>query len=124
MEAMEFLVWAVVAMGVLPAVGTVVAALVPSAGRLALGLSGVVLGLGLCVLLLGAVGSLDARRATYRAVASVNPADRDAIIAAGELEAAQPLRAGLLGGVPLVLVAAAVMVLVSARARRAAEVTP
>lgn len=75
--------------------------------RPALMLSGLSLAVGTAALLIGLWGRVSDRQQVFRAVASADPIDRPAILAAGNAEAQASLTLGGLVASPLMLVSAA-----------------
>ncbi len=121
LSVMEWLPIASSAMGLLCAAAVVVLSLSPKTVRAALGLSGAVLGFGLSAVLLGAAGRFMGEREMFQAMAAVDPSQRDQLLAVGTAESAHPLSLGAIGGLPLVLLAVAAMVVLFPRVQAAAR---
>lgn len=121
LSGMELLPIASSVLGLLCAAGVVALSLSPKTVRFALGLTGPVLGFGLCAVLLGAAGKFMGERNTFRAVAMVDPSDREKLLAMGTAEAGRALTIGATGGLPLVLLAIAAMVVLYPRVQAAAR---
>jgi hypothetical protein len=115
-----FLIVAAGGLVVTVSLATIAAALSPRTVRATLALAVVALGLGASTLLLGVVGSILERRATFRAAENVVQAQRDRLIAKGLEEASANLALGSMFGVPGLIVGAVALAVARKRRRGAA----
>ena len=102
-------------MGAASALGALGLAGVTRSFRPAMLLAGVTLGLGCSAMLLGLIGRTSDLKSAYRAVAHVNPADRETILQASRSEAKANVTLGMYVSLPLVLLALGAMGLGFAR---------
>lgn len=121
LSSAEILPLAASGLGLLCAVAVVGLSLSRTTVRAALGLSGGVVGFGLAAVLLGAAGRFSGERQVLRALAYAAPDQREELARAGNGEVARAMTLGAVGGLPLLVVGIAAMVVLFPRVRAAAK---